>query len=520
MPLGYSAPQPSMLRLPRAPRGYAPSPGGLVPPEYQTAAQRFANARLPGIPTQPSGGDIYSGSRSTTPGNIDRPYLSSNDANYAGYIPPAAGSIMAQLQSGTIKPPTGGLQSAMPAAGYGALQGRTKWAGAGALAAAGDAGQPAAAAGPPPGMDPLDWLNEAIRGKFPGDPGYDEAMQEFNNRKAYIEEHDLGGGNGQQPPGPRPDDTRTNPPPVVGGPGQGPGGVNEPPTPNPTVPPPVIERPPVLDEDPNYGRPPTIPPTQPPPRTDPGGTLPPPNIPGSGPVQNPPGGTGGAGGAGGAGGGGGTVPPFPQPTTGTLPPVFPNTGSGGQPNTAFLTQLFEDYQRANREGRAANENRYNDLINFLNQRYTRGLANLQGAGDQALSDVNRDYERMAANQDQDLISRGLRNSTVRQSVQRGVEDDRQAARNRILEDVRKERAQTDAVLSGDVLSAMERRTDEYPDQNQLLQLALALGGAGYYPYATGGGQAQQQQPWINNPTGAGGLVRNPNYAGSYGNIYR
>lgn len=380
----------------------------------------------------------------------------------------------------------------------------------------GGAPPPAAGGGPPPGVNPIDWVNEPVSGLFPGEPGYDEAMEEFQKRweQAFGEPKEEGDGD-QEPPGPEQDDDRIEDPQQPGGDGAGGGQlppVQDPLDPqDPNIPPPQLpgggpqigdigqpelppganpDNPPRDIEDPVYG---------------PGGA------PGNTPPQNPPGGApGGAGGAGGSGGGSNFPPGFnPDPIEGAGGGLIPG-GGGGLTNPGLIAALLEDYQRANREGREANESRYNDLINFLNQRYQRGIDNLAGAGEQALSDVDRDYERMAAGADQDLINRGLRNSTVRASVQRGHQDDRQANRRRVQEDVRKERLQTDAVLSGDVLSAMERRTDEYPDQNLITQLTLALGGAGYYPTAGGGGgQSTPQSPWIPRP--GGGLVQNPGY---------
>jgi hypothetical protein len=366
--------------------------------------------------------------------------------------------------------------------------------------------------GLPPGMDPFHWAN---------DPNVSD--EERKRREDWLTDNvDEWQNNNPPPDGPQPDPDpdRVNPPQGPGGPGtlpeppdvitpgggpQLPGGGPQQPNPgNPTIPP---------------GANPTIPPreiTDPP--LGPGGAAgndPPGNVP------NAPG-MGGAGGAGGSGGGSGQSP-FPQPTTGTGPPMSGGAGGGGGlTNPGIIAALLEDFQRANREGKAANETRYNDLINFLNMRYQRGLGNLQGAGDQALEDVDRDYERMAAGADQDLINRGLRNSTVRQSVQRGHQDDRQSNRRRVQEDVRKERAQTDAVLSGDVLSAMERRTDEYPDQNMIAQLTMALGGAGYYPMAGGGGGGGQQPAWIDPTPGqpGGGLVQNPGYTTGFSNPFQ
>jgi hypothetical protein len=369
------------------------------------------------------------------------------------------------------------------------------------------------AGGPPQGMNPLEWVNE---------PGIDEA--ERQRRDEWHRQHPfagqpgvdpvtgqpLGGGPGGQPGG-------DAGPGLPGQPG-GPGGVS------PNDLPPELRDPnnPVHDDpalpgndddwvDPGPGGPFGEPIPQPP---DGAGGFPdggnsttrPPQTPGGGP------GNGGNSDNGGNNGGGGGFPPIipPGPQTGVGPTIPGGGYTGGGGNNELIAALLADYQRANQEGRQANETRYNDLINYLNMRLDRGLANLQGSGDQALADVDRDYARMSADIDQDMISRGLRNSTVRQNVQRGAQDDRQANRRRIQEDVRKERLQTDAVLSGDVLSAMERRTDDYPSSSELIALALQLGQGGYYPmYGGGGGGGGGGGRFITLP--GGGLVNNPGY---------
>lgn len=220
---------------------------------------------------------------------------------------------------------------------------------------------------------------------------------------------------------------------------------------------------------------------------------------------------GGGGGAPTGGGGGGFPPGFnPDPLQG-LPVgggTIPTGGAGGSGNNQLIAALLADYERARREGKQANEDRFKQLIDMLTGRYDRGLNNLEGAGEQALADVDQDYERFAASLDQDMISRGLRNSTVRQSVQRGAQEDRQANRRRVQEDVRKERAQTDAVLSGDIAGAVERRTDDYPSSSELIALAMKLGQGGYYPTGGGGGGGNANVPFFTTPNG---LVTNPNY---------
>jgi len=85
-------------------------------------------------------------------------------------------------------------------------------------------------------------------------------------------------------------------------------------------------------------------------------------------------------------------------------------------------------------------------------RYNRGLANLKGMGDQERRDINERYDARSGALNQDLISRGIRNSTVAQSMQQGNERERTADLGRLEERLRQQRLDTDAALSGDLLN--------------------------------------------------------------------
>jgi hypothetical protein len=192
---------------------------------------------------------------------------------------------------------------------------------------------------------------------------------------------------------------------------------------------------------------------------------------------------------------------------------MPWPGAGGGGNPGLLEQLLAEYKGAHEKANQANESRYNDIIGFLNQRLTRNLGRSEGLGAADRSAIDRDYDRLSANSDQDLISRGFRNSSVRQNVQRGVEEDRQYAVNRLNESLRREQTGIDLDASGDVISAMERRTDQHPDLNQLISLQMALGAAGQLGgYYGGGGGGGQVSPFVWLPQG--GMVRNPQYGGA------
>jgi len=99
---------------------------------------------------------------------------------------------------------------------------------------------------------------------------------------------------------------------------------------------------------------------------------------------------------------------------------------------------------------------YNQGASSLEQgfldRYNRGLANLEGMGDQERRDINERYDARSGALNQDLISRGIRNSTVAQSMQQGNERERTADLGRLEERLRQQRLDTDAALSGDLLN--------------------------------------------------------------------
>lgn len=98
-------------------------------------------------------------------------------------------------------------------------------------------------------------------------------------------------------------------------------------------------------------------------------------------------------------------------------------------------------------------NAFQDSYGQLQDRYTRGMANLEGMGEQARRDINERYDAQAGSVQQDLASRGLGNSTVLASMRMGNERERGGELGRLDESVRAQRLATDAALSGDVAAA-------------------------------------------------------------------
>lgn len=95
----------------------------------------------------------------------------------------------------------------------------------------------------------------------------------------------------------------------------------------------------------------------------------------------------------------------------------------------------------------------NDLIDGYQQRYQRGMEMLDNARANELSRIDEDYQKRAATNMQDLVSRGLRNSSVAATKNMGVERARQQSIADVNEAVRRERLAADANLSQGQLAA-------------------------------------------------------------------
>ncbi len=162
---------------------------------------------------------------------------------------------------------------------------------------------------------------------------------------------------------------------------------------------------------------------------------------------------------------------------------------GGAPgglmsNQAFLSQNNSVYanrqspgQRvarsnayATRRANAANNRRYRQILDILR----RNVADTSGSGNAELGLIRQNETQANTSGMQDLVSRGLSNTTLRPAV---------LARNRqtagLLEQAARERALRARIgARGDLAGAIERREDVGPDFSSLLPLLLRGGAVG------------------------------------------
>src|SRR5688572_4186606 len=82
-------------------------------------------------------------------------------------------------------------------------------------------------------------------------------------------------------------------------------------------------------------------------------------------------------------------------------------------------RMADSYRKAIEDANKANEARYSDLIQGRYNLMQRQMAALEGSGAQERKDLEDQYRDRSATLDQDLVSRGLTNTTVRDTMQGG-----------------------------------------------------------------------------------------------------
>jgi len=120
---------------------------------------------------------------------------------------------------------------------------------------------------------------------------------------------------------------------------------------------------------------------------------------------------------------------------------------------------------ATRQGAAQGlQNAANDNTELWKQRYTSIMDLYNGLGQQQLGDMNNRYAAQQAKADQQMQSRGLGNTTVKQSVQRGIGAEQEADARRLNEALTMNRIDAAGKLSGDWLTSMERNMGTLTNQ--------------------------------------------------------
>ena len=147
--------------------------------------------------------------------------------------------------------------------------------------------------------------------------------------------------------------------------------------------------------------------------------------------------------------GGMFAPPQPQGAMGRgrFAPAQPQFVPGTYPQGSVYDQLRGANQLAYGQGLAGYAARQQDVIN-----------NLDVLGQNERSVLMDQYAQEKAQAQQNAISRGLANSTVRQSMVQGVDAQRDEAMRRVENEIRAQKLGLQSQLSGDLLGYAERQS--------------------------------------------------------------
>ena len=204
-------------------------------------------------------------------------------------------------------------------------------------------------------------------------------------------------------------------------------------------------------------------------------------------------GGGATGATGGTGTGGFTMPEFQNPLTGGATGggspttgggstggtgVATTTGGGAGGSTPLVGQLAGSYQSAIDSANMANENRFATGLELLLKRAEQAGMATQGLTYEGMNDIGRMFGQQRDRSDQDLINRGLANTTVREGVMRGYATDEQAARNRYADDQTRKNIDENFRQQQGMVDWLGARNDVGPDVGQLANLASGVGAAG------------------------------------------
>ncbi|GAF87568.1 unnamed protein product, partial [marine sediment metagenome] len=167
----------------------------------------------------------------------------------------------------------------------------------------------------------------------------------------------------------------------------------------------------------------------------------------------------------------------PEPTTPQAVKSAVGTGLGS---------LVESYNQAYGEAKTANEQRYAEMLGIADEDAQRRSAQHQemlGLTEQTTgqraADIESDYARQQASEQQRLARVGMAGTTAAPTMREGIERYKQSALNRLSDEMQGTRLGVMDRIAGEDqstrLGIMERREDTYPNQGMITQL---LGGIG------------------------------------------
>lgn len=183
-----------------------------------------------------------------------------------------------------------------------------------------------------------------------------------------------------------------------------------------------------------------------------------------------------------------------------------------------IQSLIDQLTGSRQEANAANEARFveikgllESLMNRSGGTYDQIIQNLSNQGRSAKYAIDQQSRRASASAAQDLTNRGLGNTTITSSVNRGILSDAYRAQQNVDEQIQAQRAGAlenrlgrDIQTTGMLTGAIERRNDIGPDMSMYANLLQQLAASG----ATGTGTAGKNRITIGPGSSSWGALGN------------
>lgn len=122
----------------------------------------------------------------------------------------------------------------------------------------------------------------------------------------------------------------------------------------------------------------------------------------------------------------------------------------------FVGETQEDFEDRRSQVLAAFDDDRRNISKGFQARLDRGIANLENAGFQERLDIDQRFRGAESQAIQNLTDRGLGGTTLASNVGLGVTRERSAEQRRLSEQIRRERSDVDARLSGDALNSQQQ----------------------------------------------------------------
>lgn len=143
--------------------------------------------------------------------------------------------------------------------------------------------------------------------------------------------------------------------------------------------------------------------------------------------------------------------------------IFDNMSHSGDSVTTYsgpstrvlggLQSLVANYNTAYGQAKAANEARYQQMLDIANQ-----------TTNQRAADIQSSYAGQSANAMQNLARLGMANTTVAPTMQLGIEREKQSSLNRLADEMQQTK-----------LNIINSRQDEYPDLSSIQSIIAGVG---------------------------------------------